>query len=99
MSRYRNIPQTTSPDGELMYKTVRYPEMPRSFEDIYVYTTIGDRYDTLALQYYGDSSLWWIISNANGTLIQDSLTPPVGSQIRIPSNPTPIISEYNKINR
>ena len=99
MSRYRNIPQTTSPDGKLMYKTVRYPEMPRSFEDIYVSTTIGDRYDTLALQYYGDSSLWWIISNANGTLIQDSLTPPVGSQIRIPSNPTPIISEYNKINR
>ena len=98
MSRYRNIPQTTSPDGELMYKTVRYPEMPRSFEDIYVYTTIGDRYDTLALQYYGDSSLWWIISNANGTLIQDSLTPPVGSQIRIPPNPSPILSEYNKIN-
>jgi hypothetical protein len=98
MSRYRNIPQTTSPDGKLMYKTVRYPEIPRSFEDIYVYTTIGDRYDTLALQFYQDSSLWWIIAIANGTLIQDSLTPPVGTQLRIPSNTTPYLTEYKKIN-
>ncbi len=82
-----------------MYSTVRYPSIPRSATDIYVYTTDGDRFDTLAQQYYGDSSLWWIISVANGTLIQNSLTPPVGSQIRIPSNPTPTLAEYNKINK
>ena len=98
MRRYRNIPITKSPSGKQMYKTVRYPEIPRSFSDLYVYTTIGDRYDTLASQYYGDSTLWWIISSANGTLNQNSLTPPVGSQIRIPSTPVPFIREYNKIN-
>jgi len=99
MNRYSKIPTTKSPDGEQIYKTVRYPEIPRSFSDIYVYTTIGDRFDTLAQQYYNDSSLWWIISNANGTLNQSSLTPPVGTQLRIPSNPTPTIAAYNKLNQ
>ena len=81
-----------------MYTTVRYPDVPRSFEDTYVYTTVGDRFDTLAQQYYGDSSLWWIISISNDNLDQNSLTPPVGSQIRIPPNPNPIIAEYEAIN-
>ena len=98
MARYSNILTTTTPDEKQIYKTVRYPEIPRSFSDIYVYTTIGDRYDTLALQYYQDSSLWWIISIANGSLVQNSLTPPMGTQLRIPSNPTPYLTEYNKIN-
>lgn len=99
MPRYTNIPVIKSPNKKQMYKTVRYPEIPRSVTDIYVYTTDGDRFDTLAQQYYGDSSLWWIISIANGTLTQNSLTPPVGSQIRIPSNPTPTLAEYNRINK
>ena len=99
MARYSNISKTKAPDGEQMYTTVRYPEIPRSENDIYVYTTIGDRFDTLALQYYGDSSLWWIISNANGKLNQNSLTPPVGSQIRIPSNPTPTLAAYRSLNQ
>ena len=98
MKRYSQIPTTKSPTGKQIYNTVRYPEIPRSANDTYVYTTVGDRFDTLAQQYYGDSSLWWIISIANGTLTQNSLTPPVGSQIRIPSNPTPIIAEFEDIN-
>ena len=98
MDRYSQIPETRSPNGELMYKTVRYPDIPRSFEDTYVYTTIGDRFDTLAQQFYGDSTLWWIISIANDNLLQNSLTPPVGSQIRIPANPVPIIAEFKLIN-
>ena len=99
MNRYSKIPTTIAPDGEQIYKTVRYPEIPRSFSDIYVYTTIGDRFDTLALQYYSDSSLWWIISIANGKLDQNSLTPSVGTQLRIPSNPAPIVAEYEVINK
>jgi hypothetical protein len=81
-----------------MYRTTRYPEIPRSVNDVYVYTTIGDRFDTLAQQYYNDSSLWWIISIANDNLNQNSLTPPVGSQVRIPSNPSPILAEFESIN-
>mgnify|MGYP000400759035 FL=1 len=98
MARYTNIPKTLAPNRERIYKTVRYPEIPRAFSDIYVYTTIGDRFDTLAQQYYGNSSLWWVISCANNTLPQNSLTPPVGTQLIIPINPTPSIAEYEEIN-
>ena len=66
MKRYSQIPTIKSPTGKQIYTTVRYPEIPRSANDTYVYTTVGDRFDTLAQQYYGDSSLWWIISIANG---------------------------------
>mgnify|MGYP003113261481 CR=1 FL=1 len=98
MSRYTNI-FVSQKDKKRFYVTVSYPEIPRSFDDIYIFTTVGDRYDTLAQEYYGDSSLWWIISKANGTLPQDSLTPPIGAQIRVPSNPTPILAEYEMLNR
>jgi hypothetical protein len=81
-----------------MYKNIKYPQIPRNINDIYVYTTIGDRFDTLALQYYNDSSLWWIISIANESLLQDSLIPPIGSQIRIPTNYLNILDEFNRIN-
>ena len=86
MARYSNIPILPS-NGDLprRYINLKYPEIPAEFSDIYVYTTRGDRYDTLALSYYGDSSLWWIISKANATLVQDSLIPPFGVQIRIPA--------------
>lgn len=99
MKRYSNISVKKTESGKRMYTTTRYPDIPRSFEDIYIYTTIGDRFDTLAQQYYGDSSLWWIISTANDSTLQNSLTPPIGSQIRIPSNPIPIIAEYEIINK
>ncbi len=99
MRRYSTIPKTKGPEGNLMYKTVRYPEIPRNFSDIYVYVTDGDRYDTLALSYYGDSSLWWIISTANAKNTQNSLTPPIGTQIRIPANPTPIVAEFETMNK
>ena len=99
MRRYRNISETKGPEGNLMYKTVRYPEIPRNFSDTYVYVTDGDRYDTLALTYYKDASLWWIISIANATNIQNSLTPPIGAQIRIPANPIPILAEFETMNK
>ena len=99
MDRYSNIPIQKSLDNKQIYQTVRYPNIPRSANDTYVYSTIGDRFDTLAQQYYGDSSLWWVISNANGNLKQDSLTPPVGTQLRIPSNLSLILSKYKEINK
>lgn len=81
-----------------MYKTVRYPDIPLSENDIYVYTAYGDRFDMLAQQYYGDSSLWWIISIANNSLTQNSLVIPEGIQIRIPFSPSEVIQEFNTIN-
>lgn len=101
MNRYANIPIIkTEEDPKRRYVTTKYPEIPLDFSDIYVYTTRGDRYDTLALSYYGDPSLWWVITRANPTESPDSLIPNYGAQIRIPaiSRISTILSEYNSLN-
>lgn len=97
MSRYTNIPQVKY-DSKRAYRTSRYPEIPFSENDIYVITTAGDRFDLLAQKYYGDSSLWWIISTANRVLKQNSLVPPAGIQIRIPVNPVATVTQFNQVN-
>ena len=82
------------------FSNIKYPSILPTSSDIYVYTTQGDRYDTLALTYYNDSSLWWIINRANSNQSSDSLYPSKGAQIRIPAPQRipNIISEYNIIN-
>jgi phage tail protein X len=99
MNRYQDIPIIKTADGKRVYATSRYPEAPLSPNDIYVYTTQGDRYDVLALSYYGDSSLWWVIAIANPNVDLMTLVIPEGSQIRIPSNFSNIISEFSLINQ
>jgi phage tail protein X len=98
MNRYSNIRPLTLFTGDKIYPTVIYPEIPLSESDIYVITGDGDRFDLLADQYYGDSTLWWIISCANPTLPQNSLIPPLGSQIRIPINYSSTIQSFNQLN-
>ena len=78
MNRYQNI-STITIDKKQVYQTVRYPEIPTTSDDIYVYTSQGDRFDVLANIYYKDSSLWWIISTANGSLPQDSYYLPLAA--------------------
>jgi phage tail protein X len=98
-NRYQNIPKSKI-NGKEVYVTSRYPEVPLSENDIYVYTTQGDRFDTLAQQYYNDSSLWWIISIANtDQLSQNTLVIPSGLQIRIPDNPSNVVKSFNRINQ
>jgi hypothetical protein len=101
MARYNNIPVFTTPtDSNRRYTVVKYPSIPRGESDIYVYTTKGDRFDILALNYYGDSSLWWIINRANPGQSSDSIYPTVGTQIRIPSPQriSTILSQYSELN-
>jgi phage tail protein X len=99
MNRYQNIPQTKI-DGKVVYKTSRYPEIPLSPDDIYVYTVQGDRFDILAQQFYQDSSLWWIISIANANILnQSSLVIPGGIQIRIPASYIDVVRSFNSINQ
>jgi hypothetical protein len=106
MNRYQNIPKIKI-DGNLVYQTSRYPEVQLSENDIYVYTTQGDRFDVLAQQYYKDSSLWWVISIANtgnagaDTLVslpQNTLVIPQGIQIRIPANYINVVRNFTAIN-
>ena len=99
MNRYQGIPIINSETGKQIYATSRYPEIPLSENDIYVYTTQGDRYDVLALNYYGDSSLWWIISTANTNIGLSTLVIPEGVQVRIPNNISATINDFRLINQ
>ena len=98
MSRYSKIDSFSTDKGKRYYGTTKYPDIPLSFNDIYVYTDEGDRFDILAQQFYGDSSLWWLISVANPQLEQNSIIPPFGVQIRIPQNVGGAIAQYNAFN-
>ena len=102
MNRYKNISifnNSTVKPGKRFYGVVKYPNIPLSVSDIYVITQKSDRYDLLAEQYYRDKSLWWVISISNPSITQDTLNPPPGVQIRIPTNITDIINSYNKLNQ
>ena len=98
MGRYTNIITTSTPQGKSYKTTVKYPDIPLGFEDIYAYTDEGDRYDILAQTYYNDTSLWWVISIANPQFAQISIYPPLGVQIRIPGNIGAIILDYQQLN-
>jgi hypothetical protein len=98
MNRYQDIKQIKTPEGIPYYRDNKYPIIPLSIDDIWVITTSEDRFDRLAQQYYNDYTLWWVISIANDNLPQNSLYPPVGEQIRIPTNISEILSNYNSLN-
>ena len=89
---------TTEGRGIQYKNVVKYPLIPQSNNDIYAITEFGDRYDNLAFQFYGDVTLWWIISSANNNLPQDSLVIPLQQQIRIPSNPSIAIQLFESLN-
>jgi len=97
MDRYSKISQTFY-NNKRAYKTVRYPEIPLSENDIYVISQAGDRFDILANEYYSDPTLWWIISISNQNLPQNSLSIPEGQQIRIPNNLSSILFNFENIN-
>jgi hypothetical protein len=97
MDRYSKISQT-SYNNKRAYKTVRYPEIPLSENDIYVISQAGDRFDILANEYYSDPTLWWVISISNQNLPQNSLSIPEGQQIRIPNNLSSILFNFENIN-
>lgn len=98
MSRYSKQKILKTEQGKRYYRDTKYPDVPVSFNDIYIVTTSGDRYDTLAQQYLGDSSLWWMIAAANPEYGLGSYFPPIGIQLRIPSNQSQIQVDFNTLN-
>jgi hypothetical protein len=98
MNRYQDISVIKNSKGVSYYRDNKYPEIPLSVNDIYIVASDGDRFDIIASQYYGDSSLWWVISIANPNLPQNSLYIPLETQIRIPANPSSIVNSYNQLN-
>jgi hypothetical protein len=99
MTRYDNTTILKTSDNKPYYKSKIYPTIPLSESDVYVITTIGDRLDYMAYTYYRDSELYWIISIANNNVTKGSLFPIPGTQMRIPSNVSSVLSLFNKFNK
>ena len=99
MTRYDNKTTLKTSDDKPYYKSKIYPTIPLSESDVYVITTIGDRPDYMAYTYYRDSELYWVISIANNNVTKGSLFPIPGTQMRIPSNVSSIVSLFNKFNK
>lgn len=96
--RYQNVGVTKlNATGSLYYQTNIYPTIQPTDSDYYVITTIEDRLDLIAYDFYQDSSLWWIIASANA-LPGDSMYPPIGIQLRIPTNIQTVLNTYNSAN-
>jgi len=96
--RYREIEELKSTDGKRYKTNTIYPSAPESEDDIYIITTGGDRYDTLARQFYGDSSLWWVIASANNSK-KDGLIVEQGVQLRIPASAADAIGLFENLNK
>ena len=86
----------------MYFINIKQPEIPLSFDDIYVTTTSGDRLDLLAHQFYQDVDLWWIITTANPDIIRrDSFNLKPGLQIRIPdpNRVSNILRSFEQLNK
>jgi nucleoid-associated protein YgaU len=83
--------------GVRVYKSTYYPEIPIEDSDIFILSKFGDRFDLLAHRYYGDTTLWWIIAKANGIRGKAALEP--GTQLRIPTDVTMILSRLENLNK
>lgn len=95
--RYNNIQSFLDENKKRYRSNPVYPSIPVSVDDYYMVSNIGDRYDTLALRFYGDSKLWWIIASANVSF-KASLVVEPGIQLRIPANKAQAIQLYNQVN-
>jgi len=90
MKRYKNTKTSKSTpkydsNGQSLLKcdTTIYETVPHRNDDIYVVTQVGDRFDNLANQFYGDPSLWWFIARTNNMV---TMNVEVGKTIRIPTS-------------
>ena len=98
MNRYADIQTYRTSTGIRYQGVTRYPEIPNSENDVYVITTDGDRLDNLAYQFYGDSTLYWVIAAANPQIAYNLLYTVPGVQLRIPFPLDRVLNSFNDIN-
>ena len=95
--RYETIETYKTTSGKVAYLPTRYPSLAPSNNDYYIIVREQDRLDLIATDFYGDSTLWWVIAMAND-LPGDSLFTPPGFQLRIPGNLNNAVQEFNDLN-
>ena len=102
-SRYQTIPiiksdtGVTSTSGKDVYSPTYYPDIDYKENDNYIVTGATDRLDNIAFDFYGDSTLWWVVAMVNN-LEGDSMFPPLGMYLRVPSNLAGLLSQYKESN-
>ena len=98
--RTQNISLFKNHQGKRYYQSIKYPNIPLTSDDLYITTTVGDRLDSLANQFYNDIRLWWVITAANPQLIRrDSYCLKPNLEIRIPKNLSRILKDFQNINK
>ena len=99
-NRTQNIKQNKLGGKKSYYQPLQYPNISLSSSDIYILTTVGDRLDSLADQFYNDVRLWWVIANANSNIVgRDSYGLKSNLEIRIPTDLSKILKDFEKINK
>ena len=99
-NRIKYIKAKRDSNKKRYFTAIKYPNIPPSINDIYIITTVGDRLNSLANQFYNDVRLWWVISSANPHIVRrDSYALQTNLEIRIPANTTKILDDFENLNR
>jgi|TARA_B100001094_G_scaffold255426_1_gene254401 hypothetical protein len=95
--RYKDTPIKTNSTGDRVYGTTFYPKISIKDSDRFEYFPRGTRFDKIAYDSYGDATLWWIITLANGVTNADIQVDPT-QEYRVPTEIESILSDFKKIN-
>jgi len=95
--RYKNSKIKKDKNGKRYYKPTIVPNIPIKDSDVFVYPRYGDRFDTIAHRYYGDSNLWWIIAKAN-EIGNGKIAPNPEEKLRIPTEIDDILESIDNLN-
>ena len=97
-SRYQDIPNKKDDHNNQVVRSTLYPPIPRHEDDIYVLTTTGDTLYALAETYYNDVNYYWVIGEANEKVNKRTQKIQPGLQLRIPSQLTTILRDFEELN-
>jgi hypothetical protein len=92
MKRFNNNNVKVLKNGKRVYRSKIYPINDNTIEYEYIVTEEGDRLDNIAFDYYGNSSLWWVIAVANN-LHDSSLGMNGGVVLKLPKDYTLITNK------
>jgi hypothetical protein len=97
MSRTRFTTTKKRQDGKQQYNSLNLPSFLESSSDVVINVNNATRLDSLAQQFFGDATLWWVIALYNN-LGDASLFVKDRTFLRIPSNIETVFNEIRNLN-
>jgi len=98
ISRYEFSKLKQNKAGKQVYTSLNIPKIDEQETDIYIVTNTTDRLDSLAYKFYGEAKYWWVLAMVNN-LGKGTLMVEAGLQLRIPVNPSEIITTLKEENQ